>query len=199
MSTDSTQVIGQSQAAARDAHAQAAVRPKGATIGPKTQIKGDLQAEEDLLIEGSFTGTLVLRKHQLTIGAAGRISGTAFANVVIVDGQIEGDLYASERISIRKGAKVKGSILSPRVSLEDGASLRGSVEMDPQEIAQAIKEKFGEAEKPAAPASAPAPAAPQLSAVSSHGKEPAKPGVMPGKPVGAGGKDAAPNAASANK
>ena len=121
-----------------------AVRGGGASIGPKTQIKGDLQAEEDLSIEGQFSGTPILRGHQLSIGQQGRITGTAFAKNVIVDGHIEGDLYAVERISIRKGARVQGSILSPRVSLEDGATLRGSVEMDPKAIQEAIETKFGE-------------------------------------------------------
>lgn len=126
---------------------QSAMRREGATIGASTRINGELQADEDLLIEGSFTGTLILRKHTLTIGSHGQVKGTAFANSVTVEGTIEGDLYASERISIRKGAQVKGNILSPRVSLEDGAVLRGSVEMDPEAIKDAIKSEFGDEDK----------------------------------------------------
>ncbi len=152
------------------------LRRDGAAIGAKTQIKGDLQAEEDLLIEGRFSGTLMLRSNQLAIGAQGRIQGTAFANIVIVDGSIEGELYAAERISIRKGARVQGSIYSPRVSLEDGASLRGSVEMDPKAIQEAVKAKFGETEKPVnrpMPVETSRPAAPAApaSAVSRPGQD----------------------------
>lgn len=124
--------------------APAAGRRETASIGPKTRIKGELQADEDFLIEGSFDGRLLLQKHQLAIGAKGQVEGTAFAHSISVEGQVEGDLYAIERISIRKGAKVKGNVLAPRVSLEDGALLRGTVEMDGEAIRAAIQETFGD-------------------------------------------------------
>ena len=47
-----------------------------------------------------------------------------------VDGQMDGNLIASEQVVIRKSARVKGSIAAPRVSLEDGAQFNGSIDMD---------------------------------------------------------------------
>lgn len=143
---------------------------RGAIIGPSTRIHGDLQADEDLVIEGSVTGTLILRNNLLSVGAKGIIKGTAFAKAIAIDGHIEGELYATERISIRKGAQVKGTIMSPRVSLEDGAVLRGTVEMDHEAIREAIQSQFAEHDKAAPqaadsrpsaipPATRPAPAA----------------------------------------
>ncbi len=178
---------------------QSALRREGASIGPKTQIKGDLQSDEDLTIEGRFSGTLVLRNNQLAIGAQGRVTGTAYANIIVVDGNIEGDLYAVERISIRKGARVKGSILSPRVSLEDGATLRGSVEMDPEAIKDAIKSQFGDLDKAAAPGET----RPAVSPVASRpqGPSPAKDAGSShaGRPDDKDRKDGKPEAVAASK
>ncbi len=173
---------------------QTALRREGASIGPKTQIKGDLQSDEDLTIEGRFSGTLILRNNQLAIGTQGRVTGTAYANIIVVDGNIEGDLYAVERISIRKGARVQGSILSPRVSLEDGATLRGSVEMDPEAIKEAIKSQFGDLDKVAGetrPAVSPVASRPQ-------GPSPVKDssGSSPGRPDD---KERKPDAVAAQK
>ncbi len=130
---------------------QTAMRRDGASIGPKTHIKGDLHAEEDLLIEGKITGMVVLKSNQLAVGSQGRIVGTAFANVVVVDGTIEGDIYAAERIAIKKSARIQGAVMAPRVSLEDGAHLRGSVEMDPDAIKEAVQAKFGDLLQPSKP------------------------------------------------
>ncbi len=114
-----------------------------AVIGSKTRMKGDLSADEDLLIEGNFTGAVILKAHRLTIGAAGHISGRALAKTVTVKGAVEGDLFATELLEVRKGAKIKGNLFAARISFEDGATLRGSVEMDPEAVQKAMREQFG--------------------------------------------------------
>ena len=125
-----------------------------AVIGPSIHIDGDVRGEEDLLIEGEVNGTVQLKNNSLTIGPNGKVRADVSANSVYVDGYMEGDLYGSERVHIRKSAQVHGNVTSPRVSLEDGAKFKGSIEMDPQ-AAQAGQRN--NASRPAAP-SAPKPA-----------------------------------------
>jgi len=109
-----------------------------AVIGRSIRIDGDLQGEEDLRIEGDVNGTVRLHNNTLTIGSEGKIRADVYAKAVAIDGVMEGDLYGSERVSIRKNAKVIGNITSPRVSLEDGAQFKGSIEMDPEAVATAL-------------------------------------------------------------
>jgi cytoskeletal protein CcmA (bactofilin family) len=127
-----------------------------AVIGPSIHIDGDLRGEEDLLIEGEVNGTVQLRNNSLTIGPQGKVRADVYANSVYVDGFMEGDLYGSERVAIRKSAQVRGNVTSPRVSLEDGAKFKGSIEMDPQAVQSATARN---SPKPAA-ASPPAAARP---------------------------------------
>ena len=103
-----------------------------AVIGPSIHIDGDVRGEEDLLIEGEVSGTLNLKNNSLTIGPQGKVRADVYANSIYVDGYVEGDLYGSERVNIRKSAQVRGNITSPRVNLEDGAKFKGAIEMDPQ-------------------------------------------------------------------
>jgi len=105
---------------------------EAAVIGPSIHIDGDVRGEEDLLIEGEVSGTLNLKNNSLTIGPQGKVRADVYANSIYVDGYVEGDLYGSERVNIRKSAQVKGNITSPRVNLEDGAKFKGAIEMDPQ-------------------------------------------------------------------
>jgi cytoskeletal protein CcmA (bactofilin family) len=69
---------------------------------------------------------------------------------VTVDGYMEGDLFGSERVSIRKSAQVRGNVTSPRVSLEDGAKFKGSIEMDPQAVQSAVGSNRNAGKSPAA-------------------------------------------------
>ncbi|HJR71187.1 MAG TPA: polymer-forming cytoskeletal protein [Gammaproteobacteria bacterium] len=105
---------------------------EAAVIGPSIHIDGDVRGEEDLLIDGEVSGTVQLKNNSLTVGPNGKVKADVYAHSIYVDGYLEGDLYGSERVNIRKSAQVRGNVTSPRVSLEDGAKFKGSIEMDPQ-------------------------------------------------------------------
>lgn len=128
-----------------------------AVIGPSIQIEGTLRGQEDVFVEGEVTGTIQLQNNTLTIGAQGKIKADVYANTVYVEGSMEGDLFGSEQVIIRKSAKVRGNITSPRVSLEDGATFKGSIEMDPESV-KSVLTPAGSANRSSAPArQAPAP------------------------------------------
>lgn len=128
-----------------------------ATIGPSISIDGQLKGEEDLVVEGRIKGTVELTNNTLTVGTQGTLDAEVFAHTIFVEGTVNGDLYASERISIRKSARIRGNILAPRISLEDGAKFRGSIDMDAD--SEAFRKAFGG--KSAAASSAPGkPASP---------------------------------------
>lgn len=113
------------------ARPQAAPRSGGsAVIGASITIKGDVSGDEDLVILGRVQGTVNLAQHNVTIGQSGKVKADVRGKMVIVEGEIEGDLKASEQIVLRNTAKVEGSISAPRVALEDGAVFRGGIEMD---------------------------------------------------------------------
>ena len=137
--------------------AQAAKTPERtdvAVIGRSIRIDGDLRGEEDLRIEGDVNGTIQLRNNTLTIGSEGKIGATVYAKSVTVDGAVKGDVFGSERVSIRQNAQVSGNITAPRVSLEDGAKFKGSIEMDPAAVEKALGAQSG-ARKSQEPTAAP--------------------------------------------
>lgn len=155
----------------------------GAAIGPSIHIDGDVRGEEDLIIEGEVNGTVQLKNNSLTIGPQGKIRADVYAHSIFVDGSIEGDLYGSERVHIRKSAQVRGNVTSPRVSLEDGAKFKGSIEMDPQAVQGAAASRGFVANKPAATG---APVARPAGQPQSQTMTPAKPDVPAAVKTGAG-------------
>ena len=98
-------------------------------IGKSVVIKGELSGSEDLTIEGQVEGKIELRQNMLTIGPNAKIKAQVFAKTVVVEGQVQGNISAGERIDIRDKGIVEGNLAAPRVSIADGAQFRGSVDM----------------------------------------------------------------------
>ena len=126
-------------------------------IGKSVVIKGELNGSEDLTIEGHVEGKIELKDHVLTIGPNGRIKEQVLAKSVIVLGEVNGNVTATEKVDIRDGGSVDGDIISPRVAIAEGAHFRGTVDMQrktPSQQAQPSKQAAA-----TAPASAPQPQA----------------------------------------
>jgi cytoskeletal protein CcmA (bactofilin family) len=98
-------------------------------IGKSVVIKGELSGSEDLTIEGQVDGKIELRQNVLTIGPNGRIKAMVFAKAVIVQGEVTGNITASEKVDIRDNGSVDGDITSPKVAIAEGAHFRGSIDM----------------------------------------------------------------------
>lgn len=120
-----------------------------ATIGSSILIQGDLTGEEDLLIQGRVEGRIELKKYNLTVGDKGRVKADINARIISVEGEVEGNLFAEEKIIVRKSGKVKGNLVAPRVGLDDGSVFKGSIDMDSAPKAGGSeKASEGSAEKP---------------------------------------------------
>ncbi len=128
-------------------------------IGKSVVIKGELNGSEDLTIEGHVEGKIELKDHGLTIGPHGRIKADVYAKTVVVLGQVNGNLFASEKVDIRDNGSVDGDIVAPRVAIAEGAHFRGSVDMQRKAAAPASAKPEV---KPAAPAPAQTPGAQRM-------------------------------------
>ncbi len=118
-------------------------------IGKSVVIKGELNGSEDLTVEGHVEGKVQLKQHVLTVGPNGRIHAEVFAKVVVVLGQVVGNVTASEKVDIRDKGVVEGNIVAPRVAIAEGAEFRGSVDMQRKVDAPAPKSPPADAAPPA--------------------------------------------------
>ncbi|MGE3844174.1 MAG: polymer-forming cytoskeletal protein [Vicinamibacterales bacterium] len=98
-------------------------------IGKSVVIKGELSGSEDLIIEGQVEGKIELRDNVLTIGPNGKIKAQVNAKAVIVQGEVTGNVSATEKVDIRDNGSLDGDIASPRVAIAEGAHFRGSIDM----------------------------------------------------------------------
>lgn len=98
-------------------------------IGPTLVFKGELSADEDLVIEGDVEGAIAHHKKHLTIGKQGRVKADIHASSVIVEGRLIGDIHSEGVVSLAKGAEVTGNIYCGRIVMEDGARFKGKIDM----------------------------------------------------------------------
>src|SRR5438045_3791477 len=124
-----------------------------ATIGKAVKIVGQIYSKEDLYVDGDVEGTVEAMEHKLTIGPNGTVHAGVKAREVAVLGNIQGNVEATDKIEIRKDAKLVGDIRTARIIIEDGAYFKGSIDIVKPEPA-----KVKAATQPQQPAQHAAPA-----------------------------------------
>jgi len=105
--------------------------PKVPVLGKTLLFRGELTAEEDVILQGRVEGS-IRHARNLIIGTEGSVLGDVYANHLTVEGLVEGDLHCTEAVIVRATAQVRGNIFAPRVGIMEGATFNGRVEMDPQ-------------------------------------------------------------------
>lgn len=100
-----------------------------ATIGKGVSITGQIYSREDLIIDGEIDGTIEANEHKITIGPNGKVKAAIKAKDIVVLGAVQGNVEASDKIDIKKDARLVGDIKTARISIEDGAIFKGSIDI----------------------------------------------------------------------
>lgn len=102
-------------------------------VGREVVVEGTLKSEEDVQINGQFTGKLEVGG-DLIIGEHGEIEAEIHGVNIYVAGDVEGNINAKEKLEILETGRVTGNVTSQALSIEPGGILKGSSEM--QEVSE---------------------------------------------------------------
>lgn len=106
------------------------VRPKNVSVFGSTLVfRGQLSADEEVLIQGTVEGTIVHHNQNVIVGEHGRVFALIHANSITIRGRVDGDIHGDELVVMTDGSEVNGNIFSPRVRMEDGARFNGTIQM----------------------------------------------------------------------
>jgi cytoskeletal protein CcmA (bactofilin family) len=109
----------------------ASVEPEdltGSRISAGLKIRGEISGTADIWIDGDVEGKVRVVAGRLTVGASGRVQADVEAREIVVNGQLVGNLKATDRVQIGSSGSVRGGVTSPRIGIDDGAQLVGNVE-----------------------------------------------------------------------
>jgi cytoskeletal protein CcmA (bactofilin family) len=101
---------------------------EGTFLGPKITIDGTVTGSEPVLIEGHVKGAINL-SGDLRIGTQARVEAKVHARNVTVEGRLNGDVSADDRVELVAGSTVDGNIKAPKIVVAEGARFRGNVDM----------------------------------------------------------------------
>jgi cytoskeletal protein CcmA (bactofilin family) len=122
-----------------------------ATIGKAVKIVGQIFTKEDLYVDGDVEGTIESQENKVTVGPNGRVQASIRAREVIILGQVQGNVETSDKVDIRKDAKLVGDITTSRISIEDGALFKGSIDIKKPEPKAATSAPIPAAARPVEP------------------------------------------------
>jgi cytoskeletal protein CcmA (bactofilin family) len=109
------------------------LRDQASILGPTLRFKGELRADEDLLIKGQVDGSIENSK-RLTICREGHVRADIQGQIIAVEGTVEGDVTGAISVAVLAGSHLTGDVRAPSVSIVEGAHFNGSVFMDSSKL-----------------------------------------------------------------
>lgn len=98
-------------------------------IGKTIVIRGELLADEDVVVAGRIEGTVKMEAHRLSVSQGAQVTAEVHAREVVVSGQVVGSITAVERLELQATADVQGDVTTPALRMAEGAGLTGDIEM----------------------------------------------------------------------
>lgn len=100
-------------------------------VGANIIIEGTVSGSEPVIIEGTVKGNVNLTA-DLLVGTKARVEATVHARNVTIEGRVNGDISADDRVELVASATVDGNIKAPKIVVAEGAKFRGNVDMGSQ-------------------------------------------------------------------
>ncbi len=97
-------------------------------IGSATKIQGRMVVNKSIRLDGTIEGSIESNADShvtVAIGNTGLVHGDVRAHRVLVNGQVDGNIYAREKCELHETSKVKGDIHYGLLGIEHGAEILG--------------------------------------------------------------------------
>ena len=128
-------------------------------LGPDASFKGELTFEKGLRLMGKFEGR-INSQGRLHIAKEARMQADVEGGAIIVEGEVKGNLTASDRIELKNSARYEGDLACSKLTVDEGATFSGHVHVGPEAVKGGPRPVSAQAPRPMG-APSPAPAQPQ--------------------------------------
>ncbi len=99
-------------------------------IGPDAHLKGELEFEKGAKLLGSLEGQ-VITKGDFVVAEGAKLEGQVQAGTIRLDGEVHGNLQATEKIQLSASARLEGDLQTTRLEVADGAVFVGRCVVGP--------------------------------------------------------------------
>jgi cytoskeletal protein CcmA (bactofilin family) len=98
-------------------------------VGTGTVLTGEASFRGMLRVDGHLTGRVTSEDGTLIIGTGGQVDADIEVVIAIINGTVNGDITARQRLELGRAARVNGNIQTPALVVEQGAIFEGSCRM----------------------------------------------------------------------
>ena len=100
-----------------------------AFIDQGSEFSGKLLFKDTVRIDGQFEGE-ISSENTLIVGESGIVKAKIESRMVVISGEVHGDIRAPGQVTLHKTARVFGNVSTARLLVEEGALLNGQVKME---------------------------------------------------------------------
>ena len=103
-------------------------------VGSDTEIRGDVLFSGGLHVDGRIQGKVLASQGEdatLSVSETGSIEGDISVPILSVNGQVSGNVFASDRMVLAPKARVTGNVYYNRLEVQPGAEVNGQMVFDP--------------------------------------------------------------------
>lgn len=98
---------------------------KTSLIAAGAELCGDLRFQGAVQVDGRVSGNLVATDGMVRVSVEGQVEGEIRAPHIVVDGEVIGDIYASEHLELGIRARVRGNLYYGLMEMAMGAQIEG--------------------------------------------------------------------------
>lgn len=98
-------------------------------LGPTIVLNGEIEAHEDVLVEGRFHGKITVPSGTLTVAKGARVEAEVRVRALVLHGELKGTVRAAEKAVISETAEMDGDVITPRITIANGARFAGGIRM----------------------------------------------------------------------
>ena len=96
-------------------------------VGDVVNFTGEVIFKSMLRIDGHFSGNVISQDGTLIVSTGAQVTKAVIKVAVAkINGTVEGDIHASEKLVLGRTANVTGHLIAPALVVEEGAQLNGS-------------------------------------------------------------------------
>lgn len=120
-------------------------------VGSGTTVSGDAEFKGMLRIDGHFKGRIRSEKGTLIVSGGGIVDADVEVATARINGTLNGDIVAAERVEFGRSARVRGNIQTPTLVIDEGAFFEGQCRMQQQKAGSSAAPRPAESRPPAGP------------------------------------------------
>ncbi|MCA1590993.1 MAG: polymer-forming cytoskeletal protein [Acidobacteria bacterium] len=98
-------------------------------VGHGTKLAGETNFQMMLRVDGHLTGSVTSEGGTLIVGGNGQVDANVSVAVANVNGTVNGDILATEKLHLGRTAHVVGNVATPKLVVEEGAIFEGGCSM----------------------------------------------------------------------